>query len=318
MKLSALLTEFLYQHRSLNIPGIGHFFIDPAVIIPEADDKNFHEFLEQIRFENKSIHQPDEALIDFIRSRTGKIRPLAESDLDSFLGDCKLLINIGKPLYLEGIGTLIKNKSGKLEFTPGAPASEKIELYDDSGAEKTKERKHLYHTEYTAENTQGPLLRKIMIVGGILIGLVVIVWGGYLLYNKTTGDHTETTENTQTSNVAENANGPAPSNADTSAQQKPVDTTPVALTPPPVPVATDTTKVPFKFVLQRTTSRSVAESNFTKVKEARPDLRMETADSVTFKIYLVKKCIPADTAKVKEELNIWYWGKKEMKVYIDR
>jgi hypothetical protein len=142
VRISNLLTEFLYQKKQLNIPGIGTFSIDPGITIPDPDDKTFDSFLLNIRFEQRSVLQPDEALVDFIRTKTGKIRPLALADLDSLLSDYRGLLNLGKPVHLEGIGNLNRLRSGKIEFTPGAPAAEQIDLYnDDNKRPKVKEKK---------------------------------------------------------------------------------------------------------------------------------------------------------------------------------
>ena len=74
----------------------------------------------------------------------------------------------------------------------------------------------------------------------------------------------------------------------------------------------------YKFVLQNTRLRSIAESNYNKIKSARPDLQIAQKRDSSFVIFLYKACTPADTLKIKTELNNWYWGKKEMKVKIER
>ncbi|MBC7849032.1 MAG: hypothetical protein H7Y31_04820, partial [Chitinophagaceae bacterium] len=128
MKISGLLAHFLYEHKLLNLPGIGQFVIDKAVAIPEPSDKNFADFLQQVKFNQKQVLRPDDELIDYIRLKTGKIKPLAESDLDSFVSEGKILLNIGKPMYIEGIGSLHKNKDGKFEFSHGQPMTERTEI----------------------------------------------------------------------------------------------------------------------------------------------------------------------------------------------
>ena len=72
-----------------------------------------------VQFQNANIAAADKELISFICENTGKIRPLAISDLDSYLHLGTEMLNIGKPFYLEGIGTITKNKSGKFDFSPG-------------------------------------------------------------------------------------------------------------------------------------------------------------------------------------------------------
>src|SRR4029453_9831517 len=106
LKLSSLFAKYLYQYKTLRLPGIGIFTLDPAITIPDPTDKLFPDFLQNIQYTQQTVNAPDEDFINFIRTETGKIKPLAESDLDSFLSDGKILLNIGKPFLIEGIGFL--------------------------------------------------------------------------------------------------------------------------------------------------------------------------------------------------------------------
>ena len=127
MKLPSLLTQYLYKYKKLNLPGIGTFTLDPAAIIPDDHSKNEHETALGIEFKNNPVSQADPELIEFIRVHTGKIRPLAIADLDSYLTLGNEMLNIGKPFYLEGIGTLTKGQEGRFEYTPGEYSTLRIE-----------------------------------------------------------------------------------------------------------------------------------------------------------------------------------------------
>lgn len=115
MKISVLVAQYFYQNKRLNLPGIGTFFLDVAVDVQNID-KGSRDLLDHIHFAQKAITRPDEELIDFIRKHTGKIRPLAESDLETFVADGKLMLNIGKPFHIEGIGTLQKTAKGYMSL----------------------------------------------------------------------------------------------------------------------------------------------------------------------------------------------------------
>ena len=315
MKVSLLLNEFLYENRSLSLLGIGRFFIDPAVAILPADDKNYFEFLAQIQFEQKSVTKHDDVLIDYIRTHTGKIKPLAEADLDSFLDDCKSLLNIGKPLHLDGIGTLQKVKNGILEFTPGSITSERIEHHsNEKPVERGSERKMIYPGELSSMSQDNTMLKRILIIGGILFGLAVVIWGGYLLYSKNTSEVVQESTPVNTSNNTPETTESADTNKNTSTQDtlslKPVDTL-LNKTP-----GSDG-MVNYKFILQISNSKALALNNYTKAKAGWPDLQMETKDSVTFKIYRMYRCLPADTTLELQKMNSWYWGRKEMRVKIE-
>ena len=127
LKLSSLFSKYLYQEKKLRLPGLGEFTLDPSLTVPDINDKFFGDFLQNIRFNPVQITSPDEHFINFIRTETGKIKPLAESDLDSFLSDGKILLNIGKPFHIEGIGSLQKTREGQLEFHPGEPQLHSVE-----------------------------------------------------------------------------------------------------------------------------------------------------------------------------------------------
>src|SRR5258705_6814134 len=103
----------------MSLPGLGHFTLDKSVILPDENDRNLHSTPNAVQFQNANIVAADKELISFICEQTGKIKPLAISDLDSYLNLGMEMLNIGKPFYLEGIGTITKNKNGKFDFAPG-------------------------------------------------------------------------------------------------------------------------------------------------------------------------------------------------------
>jgi len=308
LKVAGLLTQFLYQHKKLNIPGIGQFSIDASVSIPDHTDKNYQEFLQYIQFTPRQISRPDDELIDFIRVKTGKIKPLAESDLDSYLSDCKLLLNIGKPLYIEGIGTLNKNKDGSFEFSHGQPMTERMEsLPPEKGPEKHGERKFLYNNEYTSQSTgQTNILRKLLIIAGILIGLGVIVWGGYLLYSKKTSPVVES--NNVVSETFDTSE--AKITADTALNANAIDTS--------LKRETSTPPGTYKFICEVTNTRERAFSRYAILQQNNKQYKMETKDSVHFTIYVLLQSTPADTTHKKDSLKAWYWGERPRSIRIEQ
>ena len=119
MKLPQLLAHFLYQYKTLQLPRIGVFTLDPLASIPQETGKEQPPIVQGVHFDSESVQKPDAELIEFIHKYTGKMKPLAESDLDSYLQLGIQLLNIGKPFYLEGIGSLTKKKDGRYEFEAG-------------------------------------------------------------------------------------------------------------------------------------------------------------------------------------------------------
>lgn len=307
MKLSILLAQYFYQHKHLNLPSIGSFHLDAAVSVPDQNDKNFREFLKYVQFTQQPVAKADDALIDYIRAHTGKIRPLAESDLESYLADGKLLLNIGKPFHIEGIGTLHKNKLGIYEFIPGEPSMERMETVSEHGREKEREsekpvvkKKSAFDESYSrieAHNNR----RKGLLVGTlVVIGLAVIIWGGYSLYNNNDGKELSTPAQT-----ADTLTQPA----DT-ATKAPADSIPVTPAVPGVPAGS------YKFIAETTTRKARALKRHAFLLTLNRDFKLETKDSTTFDITVIIPGTPADTTRLKDSLNAWYYGTKPVKVRI--
>jgi len=317
LKLSSVFAQYFYQHKKLNLPGIGSFEIDPSVSIPDSNDKNAQDFQQYIRFINKPIHKPDDDFIDFIRIQTGKIRPLAESDLESYISDGKLLLNIGKPFFLEGIGTLHKIKEGDYEFAAGAPVLERLE--GDKAGEKMAKKRPAFDSGYSQIEPDNNSNRKALLGIGLALGLGAVIWGGYSLYNRNTEPLTPAAiEDSQTPTEAAT---PAPDSTNT----QNVDTMRVAsdsasslvtsTVPAPAPTVAAGT---YKFVLEQSNNKARAIKRINQLELISPRMKMETSDSTTFKIYVVLPGSASDTSRIKDSLNTWYWGRKQMKVSIEQ
>lgn len=287
MKLSSLFAKYLYQYKTLRLPGIGVFTLDPSVIIPDVNDKLFADFIQNIRYSQQPVTAPDEEFINFIRTETGKIKPLAESDLDSFLSDGKILLNIGKPFHIEGIGFLQKTRDGQLEFKAGEPILYKNEPQHVEGSEETDKPKSFY----VEQTLPASGTRKLLIALGAIAGIVIVIWGGYILYNRNTS--------------------PATTVAD-SATVLASDTMAIAAMPDSLkntPSDTPGERSSFKFVIERTANKARALRRYNQLVENLTSVKMETKDSSLFKLYFVIPATPADTARIRDSLKVWY-GRK--------
>ncbi|NML23439.1 hypothetical protein HHL16_21345 [Pseudoflavitalea sp. G-6-1-2] len=305
MKLAVLLAKYFYTNKRLSLPGIGELHLDAAVTVPDFSDKNFREVLKYIQFTHKPAAKVDEELIEFIRTQTGKIKPLAEADLESYLADGKLLLNIGKPFSIEGIGSLQKLKDGELAFTPGEPTIEKLDFHtEDRTPDKSTRHIPVYdenQVRHKVHNSQ----RRILLIGTLaVIGLVVILWGGYMLYNKS--DNHNSPDNTQ--QVATPVTTP-----DTTSSNVLPDS------PQATPPATVATTVPgtYKFVFERTDKKSRALKRYAFVHNLSSRIQMETSDSLNFTIFVRLPAEAADTTRLKDSLNVWYYGGKPVKIQIE-
>jgi hypothetical protein len=180
LKIPQLLVQYLYKNRRMLLPGLGIFTLDKSVVLPEEDDRTLLSMPNAVQFQNANIAAADKELISFICENTGKIKPLAISDLDSYLNLGTEMLNIGKPFHLEGIGIITKNKTGKFDFTPGEYSliRENSSSSDSGKKKKYAQDKKQFSVTSTLQNRS--LLKLLVVVAA----LVIVGWGGWLMYKK--------------------------------------------------------------------------------------------------------------------------------------
>jgi hypothetical protein len=288
LKIDHLITQFLYENKRLSLPGIGTFTADGGTI-------QYHQTAD-------SSMSPE--LVEYVRKYTGKMYPLAQSDIESYIMLNKQFLNIGKALYMEGIGTLVKTRDGDFHFTPGEMITERM---DDLAAETRKPSAFAEEPRYAG--SQGGSQRWIIALIAILsIGL--IVWGSWHLFlkNSNEGGEEEQVVTNAADTVAIPATTPDTSHAVAvdSVSVKPVDSARVAGLATPQ-------NSQWRFVIEETNRKGRALRRFNQIKELGTPIRMETADSVNFKLYFVLPAMPADTARISDSLRIFY-GSSKVKV----
>lgn len=314
LKLSQLLSQFLYQTKKLDLPGIGSFTLDPTAVIPEESDRVGQVPASGIQFRNANIQAPDDSLITYIKEHTGKMKPLAAADLDFFLTTGKQLLNIGKPFYLEGIGTLVKNKEGKLDFTPGEYMVMRV---DDPAPDRKASDYNEPPREHEAKSTNA---RQGVLLLGLFVALVVIAWGGYYLYKRNTYVEPEraarvipeTTPQTKTDTVAASSTNPAnpaaaadsgkkvpgPETAAVAGGTKPAaTTTPTVIQAPPAPGSSL-----YRFVILETANKNHALRRYNQLLGYQLNIKMDQKDSAFFKLYFPISAVARDTTHIRDSL----------------
>jgi hypothetical protein len=124
MKMEALIIQFLLREKKVTLQEIGHFTLQADVDL--ADDDQVHIPDGGVTFTYDPKATPDQGLIRFVMEKTKKIKPLASSDLDSFLMLGKQFLHIGKPFTLHRIGMLSKSQQGDILFSQ--ELTEKLDL----------------------------------------------------------------------------------------------------------------------------------------------------------------------------------------------
>lgn len=320
MKLPQLLSQYLYQTKKLDLPGIGSFQLDPAAVLPQESDRMGHVPASGISFKNTNIAVADDALVLFIKEHTGKMKSLASADLDFYLTTGRQLLNIGKPFHLEGIGTLLKNKDGRLDFTPGEYVVSRLD-------DLSPERKAVSVEETGGRQesaSSGGSSRQVLLLLGLVAGLVVIGWGGYYLYKR--NNIIEPTAENKATVLPDTtaARRPADSTAgavvrtDSAGAGKHVDTavTRAAAAPAPVatapvgapPAATASVPVPgegqslYRFVILQTANKNRALRRYNQLLGYQLNIHMDEKDSAYFKLYFPIAAAIRDTTHIKDSL----------------
>ncbi|HLF45389.1 MAG TPA: hypothetical protein VI548_03135 [Chitinophagaceae bacterium] len=291
MKLSPLLAQFLYLNKELNLNGIGRFRMES---IPEQTDNAERSLKSEpagsIHFQYDSSVKEDEKLVEYISEQTGKMKSLASSDLDSYLELARQFLNIGKPFLIEGVGTLSKNKSEKLDFTPGHFINERMKenSHEETDQVATTEESFTdYEEMLSPQKTHVPVSRKIVLFLAIIAGIGLAIWGGYFIYKKTNTTETQKEKEPATLLVADSSNYPEP---DSSIIER---------------NSSASTGSYYKFVIEKADS-SRAFTRFRDLKNYGLDIMIETNDSVTYKLFFKLAASPADTARIRDSLNVWY------------
>jgi hypothetical protein len=311
LKLPQLLSQFLYQSRKLDLPGIGSFTLDPAAVIPGESDRAAQTPASGISFKNTIVASPDDELIRFIQVHTGKMKPLAAADLDFFLTSGKQMLNIGKHFHLEGIGTLLKNKEGYLDFTPGEYSTAKLEEPGPGNKERTEKRKPASEEPRPGYEHRSNAMRQILLLVGIIGGLIIICWGGYSLYKRNilpepaeprqaaTPPH-DTAAARPDSAAGTRMN--APNGAGVTAPNPNPANPPAAAPPPPATIPPIAGQSLYKFIILETTHKGRALRRYNQLLGFQLNIKMEQRDSSHFKLYFPIAANIRDTIHIKDSL----------------
>ena len=281
----------------MSLPGLGTFTLDKSVILPDESDRNLHSTPNAVQFQNANIVAADKELISFICEQTGKIKPLAISDLDSYLSLGMEMLNIGKPFYLEGIGTITKNKAGKFDFSPG-----EYSLIRETGSAAEHEKKKVYAKEKKQQTEDLPAQNRTGLkVVAFISALVIVGLGGWMMYKRSSQPASET--NPDTSAVVQQ---PVPTSVDSLKQDslhkdsvyvQPADTTHA--------VAAVHPGTPYKFIILETDDKPRAMRRYNQLIGFNLKAHYSRVDS-TYKVFFQFPALARDTTHIKDSLRKEY------------
>jgi len=298
LKLASLLAEFLYEQKKLDLAGIGTFSINPSG--PTSGDTQHPS--EGISFEHNASVKDDDELIGYISAQTGKMKTLASSDLSSYVELGLQFLHIGKPLQIEGIGTLVKNKDASLEFTADHLLVAKIKETGIKELSATSISDELLTTYETLKpkGEKSPLSKKFFLAFLAMATIAAIVWISYRLNQPDSSVQTETAQEM------------APAITDTAKNVSSVDTTNTVKKP-----LVKTSNGSYRFVIE-VAAKKRAFYRYYMLKKGNLPVQMSTTDSTNFKLYLVLPATSADTARIADSLTSRYPALNKRKTFAEQ
>ena len=298
MKLASLLAEFLYEQKKLDLAGIGTFSINPSG--PTSGDTQHPS--EGISFEHNASVKDDDELIGYISAQTGKMKTLASSDLSSYVELGLQFLHIGKPLQIEGIGTLVKNKDASLEFTADHLLVAKIKETGIKELSATSISDELLTTYETLKpkGEKSPLSKKFFLAFLAMATIAAIIWISYRLNQPNPSVQTETAQEM------------APAVTDTAKNVSSVDTTTTVKQP-----LVKTSNGSYRFVIEVAAKKRAFYRYYT-LKKGNLPVQMSTTDSTSFKLYLVLPATSSDTARIADSLTSRYPALNKRKTFAEQ
>lgn len=290
MKIEQLLVQHFYNNRVVTLQGMGTFTLSPDFVAPKENDKDAGIPDNAISFMYNPRATADDALIDYIVQQTRKMRPLAAADLDSYLVLGKQFLNIGKPFKIDGMGMLVKNQQGELEFTKGHTFHAKTESSPTAVKEKSENPEISFASEIKKREGSS---KKGLLVAGIIICLGLLgatAWYFFIMKNDTV---------IETKNIA--------AATDTLQDNKPKTDTGTARIIQPV-VADD--GYTFKVVFLQTTDSVSAVYRMGVLTARRHKVIMYKNDSVNYHLAEPFTLPLSDTSRIKDSLNSYYYAGK--------
>ena len=130
----------------MSLPGIGIFTLDKSGVLPDVNDRNQHPTPNAVQFQNANIVAAEKELISFICEQTGKIKPLAISDLDSYLN---LGTEMPETYRFQGSKGILEMTEFGLSYTPQSGKDTAPSYYTGSFPRAMREA---YEKQWRAEN----------------------------------------------------------------------------------------------------------------------------------------------------------------------
>lgn len=291
MKIEQVLVHYLLKTKQLTLQGIGTFYLDASIPASADTEKPVVIPENAITFSYDPRVTEDDGLVNFIVEHTKKIKPLAASDLDSFLSLGRQFLNIGKQFNLPHIGTLDKLNSGVLTFVPGElvaqrMAPNRIRQEEEPGQDPAEESLFNEYQKERKSNNGGKTILTVLVL--VILGFAVWAVWRYAFSKSQEPQNITSTEgivplkdsgsNTDSSNIAN----------------------PQTVSPGP----SDT--VQFNVVVGEYRTSTYAERRLQQLKTNQRNVILYTDDSTTYKVAEPFDLPLSDTTRILDSLKRYY------------
>ncbi len=317
MKIEQLVVLYLQQNKKVTLQQIGTFQLQ--------DDDASTPGGETVTFTQQNQAAPDDGLIAFIVTHTRKIKPLATSDLESFTMLGRQFLNLGKPFNIRNLGTLIKDQEGVFHFTeeraPDEPTEESDNTTPPAATERESASAPVREREPAPSSPAIPLSPKTI----ALIAIPLLVAAGIYFWVSRNADSGTATapspapvveQSNETPQTVTTATTPAPEPTPAAAAAPDTSRPAAEPTPPPPPPPAPTPQPAeparsFKVVVRTYTDLESAQKGMNKLSgfAFAKNLKMDTRDSVSYRLYLTVNRAYKDSARIRDSVNTLF-GKK--------
>lgn len=283
MTFEQLLVKYLYQNKTISLQGFGTVTLNSNVPDLDLISKNRQIPIEGVSFVSSSKAQTDDEFVKFFSQQKGKIKPLAESDIESHLQLARQLMNIGKPYEVEGLGIFAMNKDGGVVLHAGhysMPSSEPA-VQPARLRERTEQQERQDAEEASSAMSSGT--KKMLIGSGIVLLILVIGW---FAWSKMAPQTTEPVQPATNTGVASDTLGTVKDSLPTVTAIPSADTIPV-----------------WRAYFRTFTGKERIDAMQRLYARYDSAVQVETADSSAFRMYVVVKKPTADTAMLVDSLS---------------
>lgn len=291
----------MYNARQVTLQGIGIFKLRQDIHIHAEGEKDFSIPPDAFSFEYNLKATEDESLVDYIVKHTNKIKPLASSDLDSYAILAKQFLNLGKPFYIEGVGTIQKSQRGIYEFTPGIIIAPKIDVISRQLREK-KEESFSFESESTSNNSSRNLMIVLTFVGIGFVGLALYYF--LVLKKNSNNENVEQVATVQNSVIKDTIKTIA---LITDTTKNKVDSSNRVATAGSNGIKKDSSS--FKIVIKEYNSEKSVKGAYKRLTNYGHKVVIVKIDSLKYNLVMLFTLPLSDTLRVKDSIREFFGGK---------